>query len=383
VNSLPESRPDNLHVALVSVDPSSGAIKALYGGPDFLTQARNDATQSVAQGGSTFKPFTLIAALENGFTLDDRFQSYTPMQIDGFERPVRNFDSANRGSINLIQATANSVNTVYGQLNVEVGPEKTVEVATRAGLPEDTAGLNPFPSNVLGPASPHPADMATVFATYAAGGVRHDRYIVESVANADGAELYTGANEGERVFDAGVIADATVAMQAVVNGGTGKTASTLGRPAAGKTGSSQDYRSAWFCGFVPQLATSVALFQVGEDGSEETITPFGGANPVAGGSWPTTIWTRYMKDATEGMEVLDFPERTTPTRAPIGPTNTPTPTPTPTPTEEPTEEPTAEPTPEPGRPTEEPTQEPSVPAEPSAPAEPPGNSGGNSGNNGG
>lgn len=345
VHSLPESAPENLHVALVSVDPATGAVRALYGGEDFVSEPFNNATQGRAQGGSTFKPFTLVAALENGYTLEDEFESYTPMQIPGYDRPVRNFDSVNRGSIDLVRATANSVNTVYAQLNVAVGPEKTVEVAERAGLPADTPGLGAFPSIVLGPASPHPADMATVFATYAAGGVRHDRYIVESVTSEDGTALYTGGHQGQQVFDPQVIADATFAMTRVVQGGTGETAASLGRPVAGKTGSSQDYRSAWFCGFVPQLATAVAFFQVGEDGSEETLTPFGGANPVAGGTWPTTIWTRYMAVALEGMEVQDFPARSTPTRAP----STPTPTATPTPTE------TAEPTP-----TEEPTQDATV-----------------------
>jgi membrane peptidoglycan carboxypeptidase len=340
VHSLPASKPANMKVALVSVDPATGAVKALYGGEDFVTQPRNNATQDRAQGGSTFKPFTLIAALENGKTLDDRYLSYTPMEIPGFDRPVRNFDRVNRGPIDLIRATANSVNTVYAQLNVEVGPEKTVDVATRAGVPADTPGLAAVPANVLGPASPHPADMATAYATFAAGGVRHERFIVASVKNQEGAVLYTGGGgDGERVFDAQVIADATYAMTKVVEGGTGRYANQLDRPAAGKTGSSQDYRSAWFCGFVPQLATVVAMYQVGEDGSEETLTPFGGVNPIAGGTYPTRVWTRYMTVATEGMEVKDFPARSVPSRAGEGPTATPTPTPTPTQTAEPTTEP--------------------------------------------
>ena len=328
--------------ALTSIDPRRSAIVAVYGGPDFVTSPRNAATQDVAQGGSTFKPFTLIAALEQGITLEDTYASYSPMEIEGYDFPVSNFDSPrNRGRINLLQATENSVNTVYVQLNRDAGPENTVDVATRLGLPADTAGLEPVISNVLGTASPHPIDMATAFATIAAQGVRYDRYIVAEARGVEGNVLYTGGGEGTRMFDAQVMADATYAMTRVVECGTGETASELDRPVAGKTGSSNSYRSAWFVGSVPQLTTAVAMYQVGENG-EEAITPFGGVNPVAGSSWPTTIWTEYMKVAVDGMAVEDFPERSEPARPSYVPPATQAPTEAPT-TEEPTEPTTEEP----------------------------------------
>src|SRR5690606_8384492 len=140
--------PDNNRVALVSIDPESGAIVALYGGPDFVSQSRNAATQDVAQSGSTFKPFTPVAALEDGIPLSQTFPSYTPMEIDGFDQPVNNYDSFNRGNIDLIEATEQSVNTSYALLNMEIGPERSVEAAVAAGLPEDTSGLSAVPSNV-------------------------------------------------------------------------------------------------------------------------------------------------------------------------------------------------------------------------------------------
>lgn len=115
VANLPADRPANNRVALVSLDPSSGAIVALYGGPDYLTQSRNAATQDVAQGGSTFKPFALVAALESGVSLQTRYAAYAPMEIEGYDFPVSNFDRINRGRINLVEATANSVNTVYAR----------------------------------------------------------------------------------------------------------------------------------------------------------------------------------------------------------------------------------------------------------------------------
>src|SRR5690606_22124270 len=153
-------------------------------------------------------------------------------------------DSYNRGNIDLVAATLDSVNTVYVQLNNEVGPERTVEVATRLGLPEDTLGLEPYPVNVLGAASPHPLDMVTAYSTIAAGGVRHASFIVAEAVDSEGTVVYSGQRPGVQEFDPQVIADATYAMTQVVERGTGRTASQIGRPAAGKTGSSQDYRSA-------------------------------------------------------------------------------------------------------------------------------------------
>lgn len=363
VDALPDDRPDNNRVGLVSMDPNTGGIVALYGGPDYLTVSRNAVTQDRAQGGSTFKPFTLLAALESGASLRDTYQSYTPMEIPGYDFPVSNYDRQNRGVIDLVRATQDSVNTVYVQLNVEYGPDRTMEMATRLGLPEDTPGLIDSPSNVLGPASPRAIDTLRAYGTIASGGVRYTPYIVDTVTDAAGNARYQGGTEGERVVEADIIANATYAMQSVVNGGSGETASELRRPAAGKTGSSNAYRSAWFAGFVPQLVTVVNMYQVGPNGEEEELTGFGGVNIVAGGTWPTRVWTDYMKVALDGVPIEDFPEPTIkpPTRT-ATPTATPEPTPTPTPTPTPEPIPTPEPTPLP-------TLEP-VPTEPSFPEVP-------------
>lgn len=365
VDALPEDRPDNNYVGLVSMDPSNGELLAVYGGADYLERQQNTATQDIAEGGSTFKPFALISALEQGASLKDQYASYSPMEIDdnGKVWKLNNFDSVNRGKIDLIAATQNSVNTVYGQLNVEYGPANTIEVATRLGLPEDTVGLEDVPSNVLGNASPHVIDMARAYGTLATGGVRHDPHIVREVRDSKDNLRFQGSTSGERVVDANVIANATYAMQAVVNGGTGKTAMELGRPAAGKTGSSNSYRSAWFVGFVPQIVTAVAMYQVSDDGTKaEALTPFGGQNPIAGGTFPTRIWTDYMKVAVAGLDVEEFPD-------PVisEPTKTPPPAPSPTPTEEPTDDETEEPTDEP---TEEATPSPSPSPSPTPVPEP-------------
>ncbi len=317
--SLPEDRPANLRVAMVTLDPADGAIKALYGGPDFVTVSRNAVTQDIAQAGSTFKPFTLVGYLENGGSLRSRYNGDNGLTVEGFPEPVRNFGDDSFGEVDLVRATASSVNTVYAQMNVEegveAGPARTVDVAVRAGVDEDAVDLlPPVPSNVLGTPSVNPIDMAQAFNTFAAQGVRTEPFIVRSMEYLDGGVVYEGAQKGERVFAEDVMADTTFALQQVVaaDRGTGRYAQQIGRPAAGKTGTSNENRSAWFVGFTPQLTTAVAMYQVGEDGvSAETITPFGefANSQITGGSYPIRLWTEHMTRALEGTEVLPFPER--------------------------------------------------------------------------
>src|SRR5690606_8221968 len=145
------------------------------------------------------------------------------------------------------------------------------------------------------------------------------------------------------------MAEATYAMTSVINEGTGVRANDLGRPAAGKTGTSNEGRSAWFAGFTPQLATVVAMYQVGEDGTEESLTPFGEYASITGSTYPTTMWRDFMATVLEGEPVEEFPERP----APPEPTYVPPP-PAPEPEFEPEPEETEEPT------TEEPTEEPTT-----------------------
>lgn len=356
VAALPEDRPKNNAVGLVSMDPRTGALQAVYGGPDFLTQPRNAVTQDRAQAGSTFKVWALIAALEADMSLYQTYPSASGMQIDGFEKPVKNYDRYDRGWINLIRATQDSVNTTYALLNIDVGPEKTMDAAVRAGIAKDTPGLKAVPANVLGPASLTPLDQVRAYGTIAAQGERHEPYLIAEIQDPDGRVIYRAERKAERVFDRDVMADATFAMQQVVRQGTAHYAGeNLGRPAAGKTGSSEDYRSAWFAGFTPQLVTVVDMYQVGENGEEQTLTPFGGVDPIAGGTYPVRIWTDYMKTALGDEEVIAFPQ---PTRQITAPPIAPAPTPSQTPSEEPSE--SASPTPVP-TPTDIPKPSPSVP----------------------
>jgi membrane peptidoglycan carboxypeptidase len=332
-----------LGVSIVSVDPKDGAIRALYGGADYAEQQFNAATDGKAQPGSTFKPFTLIGALEEGHELNEYYPGSSPMQIPGWtteaggpEVELTNFNDESFGEIDLIDATANSVNTVYAQLNVEIGPQKSQDVAIRAGIPEDST--NDTLSNVLGTEPVRAVDLAGAYATFAAMGTRTEPHIVTSVEKGEGSAYEWGGAPHPGAISPEVMTKATHALQQVVNEGSGTPAKELlgpdgeQRPVAGKTGSTNGNRSAWFAGYIPQLTTVVGLYQTAEDGvSQDTITPFGewADYSITGGTWPVTAWTQYMQKVTEGMEVVDFPTYEPP--APPLPSPTPTPTPTPTP----------------------------------------------------
>jgi len=354
VAKMPDDHADNLEVGAVTLDVKTGAILSMYGGADYLERQRNAVTQDIAQAGSTFKPFALIAALEDGVSLKTRFSGRSPMTVPGFDNKVHNFGNQSFGTIDLVSATANSVNTVYAQLGHQIGPESVKDVAIRAGLPQDTMGLEANPANVLGTASPHVLDMARAYATIANGGVRNDTFMVAKVLDAEGTVVYEHQATPQAQFSSDVIADATYAMTQVVQRGSGSFAKELGRPVAGKTGTSNDNKSAWFVGFTPQVVGAVALYQVGEDGSAEDISPFGGFREITGGTVPVRVFTWMMDPILKDLPVEKFPRR-----ANVGVAPSPTPSPSVTPSQTPQPVVTQTPEPEPSVSTS-PEPEPSV-----------------------
>ena len=340
VDKIPADHAPNMRVAAVVMDPDTGAILGMYGGDDYLDVQRNAVTQDRAQAGSTFKPFALIAALEDGTSLKTVYDGNSPRNIPGFTSAVRNFANIDYGDVNLVDATAKSVNTAYAEVTHDVGAEAVVNAAIRAGIPADTAGLEPNPAVALGSAAPHPVDMASAYSTLAAEGLSTDPYLVQAVYDRHGDLVYRRSVVPTRVFSSLVMADTTYAMQQVVRYGSGRYANSLGRPIAGKTGTSSDNRSAWFVGFTPQIVGAVALYQVGEDGSEEEITPFGGFRSITGGSIPCRVWTWMMEDILADMPVEAFPAR-----ADIGSVPEPSVTPSPSPSPSPSQTPSPSPTP--------------------------------------
>ena len=302
----PKKAPDDLHIGLAAVRPGTGAILAMYGGPDYVERQLNNATQGITQAGSSFKPFALIAALEAGVALDTVWSGKSPQTFDDNGKPyeVANYGKKSFKNLTLLEATEKSVNTVYVPLGIAIGPEKVIDAARRAGIPEQVE-MVPTPSVVLGVASPKVLDVANSYATFAAQGVYAKPFLVVEVGNRNGGVLYKANPQGQEVFGKEVMADLTYALQSVVKYGSGFAAQKLGRPAAGKTGTSQENSSAWWNGYTPQIAASVAFYR---DDSTESLRGIGGMRTLTGGSFPARIWTEFMKGALKGEPVIDFPE---------------------------------------------------------------------------
>ncbi|MCT2150350.1 penicillin-binding protein [Dermabacter vaginalis] len=379
IANLPEDRPENNHVGTVSIDPSTGAIRALYGGEDYLKQQRNDATQSRMQAGSTFKAFTLVAALEEGYSLHSNWDASSPRTFKGWT--VKNFNNASRGTVDLLTATRHSYNTPYAALNVDMGAEKTRDAAIKMGLSEKTPGLDDSPSNVLGSASSTMLELANAYSTIASGGIKRTPHIVEKVTNADGSSKYAYKDDGERVLKESTAINATVALQEPTSSrGSAKVVARKmdGRPVAGKTGTSSSFRSALFVGYTPQLVTAVGMFQPSVDGrTEEPLTPFGPWEDMTGGGAPASIFADIMTSALDGQDELDFPgevdsegkkkrKRKKRTHAPRRTTQPEAPA---QPSEQPSEEPpaTEEPSEEAPEPAPEPSEQPTPSSKPEKP----------------
>jgi membrane peptidoglycan carboxypeptidase len=229
----------------------------------------------------------------------------SPQTFDDLGRPyiVKNYGDEGWGQTDLLNATQHSINTIYVPLGMKAGLDKVVDVARRSGIPESVAMI-PTPSVSLGVASPRVIDVANSYATFAANGIYAKPYLIASVAGPNKGILYEGKAETREAFSAEVAADLTYALKSVVNGGTGAAALSLGRPAAGKTGTSQSNASAWFSAYTPELAASVALFR---DSASETLNGIGGLTSVTGGSFPARIWTAFMKGALRGEPITEFP----------------------------------------------------------------------------
>ena len=304
----PKGAPENLHIGLVAIRPGTGEIIALYGGADYVKRQLNDATQSIALAGSTFKPFALAAGLEAGIPLTSMWNGDSPQYFDDNGKPyeVNNYGDEGWGQVSLLTATSHSINTIYVPLGIKVGPDRVVDVARRAGIP-DSVAMMPTPSVVLGAASPHVIDVAVAYATFASNGVYAAPWFITEVNGSNGGVLYQAASPSPNtVFSKDVMADLTYGLQEVVKNGTATFGTAgLGRPAAGKTGTSEQNASAWFAGYTPQLSAAVAMFR---DDATQTLNGIGGLNSVTGGTFPAKIWTAFMKGALKGDPVLSFPK---------------------------------------------------------------------------
>jgi membrane peptidoglycan carboxypeptidase len=305
----PTSGTEGLRIGLASVRPGTGEIVAIYGGTDFITDQINNATRQFAQAGSTFKPFALTAGVEQGLPLSSIWNGDSPATVNGYT--FSNYGDRSYGPVTLLQATEDSINSAYVEMEADVGVEEVADAAVRAGIPADTPGMDLDALDltfVLGTASPSAVNMANSYATFAAEGTRAATYVVTRVVGPNDGLLYEATLTTQSVFEPDVANTVTYALNRVVTNGTGTTARALGRPAAAKTGTTDDNKSAWFVGYTPQLATAVFMAKEDAKGMPISMAGTGGLTTVTGGSFPAAIWTLFMERALEGQPVEDFPE---------------------------------------------------------------------------
>ncbi|WP_353067482.1 transglycosylase domain-containing protein [Arcanobacterium hippocoleae] len=311
VNALPQDRPANNRVGAYSMNPQNGEVYALYGGKDYLVQQQNDATQSRAQAGSTFKIFTLVGAIEKDVPMHQKFPAPGTMRVPGTDLEFSNDSLINYGALDLVGMTRTSANTPYINLNLEIGASTTAETAVKMGIPQDAPGLDANIGNVLGSTSVTAKQMAQAYGVVAAGGKLHQAHTVRTVENSSGANIYTGNTSGKQVIKQDTATLATHAFRSVVSSGSAvakRIGVPKGREYAGKSGTSSGPVSGWFIGYTPQMVTAVNMFQSGENGAEEKLTPFGGVRTVYGVTFPLEIWWDYTKPALLNAERLKFPD---------------------------------------------------------------------------
>lgn len=353
----PTEGTQGLRIGLTAVRPGTGEVVAMYGGPDYVAAPINNATRAYAQGGSTFKPFTLVAALENGIALDSTWSGDSPVTIGDYT--VNNYGGNSYGSVDLVTATARSVNTAYVEVTNAIGVEAAANAAYRLGLPRDTPGGTPENLDltfVLGTASPSGLDMASAYATLANRGQRVAPTTIKQVIGTNGGVQYAYEPQREQVVASAIADQVTSVLEQVVLSGTATGAQALGRPVAGKTGTSNSNRSMWFVGYTPQLSTSVVMAREDADGNPIPLDGIAGGAPAwGGGSYPVAIFTAFMDAALAAAPVEGF----------IAPTGS-VPSPTPSPTQ-------TSPSPSETAPSETPgstTDAPAVPSEPTPPPTP-------------
>jgi len=304
-------QPANLRTALVSINPANGAVVAYYGG---ATGTGFDYAQAYRQPGSSFKPYTLAAALEQGIGVSARRDGSQPQTFPDREQPVRNSEGGECSNCTLKEAITRSLNTTFYGLALEVGPNNVADLAHRAGIreagPDDTRTLER--DGVTGGAigigeyEVRPIDQASGFSTFANGGVHHDLFFVSRVTDSNGNVLYErSAGEETRAVAAEVANDVTFAMEDVAAAGDDELDG--GRESAAKTGTAQlddnDNKDAWMVGYVPTLVTAV---WIGTDASEPIRTSED--RLVYGSGLPSDIWNRYMNAVLASAPQDDLPD---------------------------------------------------------------------------
>ncbi|HEY4403146.1 MAG TPA: PBP1A family penicillin-binding protein [Xanthobacteraceae bacterium] len=301
--------------ALVAMTPD-GAVRAMVGGKNYAESQFNRAVAAKRQPGSAFKPFVYLTALEHGLT-PDTVREDRPIALKNWK--PENYGHQYLGPVTLTQALSQSLNTVSVRLTLEFGPASVAKTAYRLGI---ASKLEPNPSLALGTSEVSLIELVAAYAPFANGGSAIATHVVERVRTAAGKTLYTRTtpNYG-RIIDARYVGMMNAMMHETLTSGTAHSAQLAGWPAAGKTGTSQDFRDAWFIGYTGHLVTGVWL---GNDDSSPT-------RKATGGGLPVEIWSHFMKPAHQGVAIAGLPEietgglSLTAMLAPGGPGGTPIP----------------------------------------------------------
>ena len=296
--------PDGMEFGGISVNAKDGSIISVYAGEDYLTKQLNQATQSVYEIGSTMKPMALLGAIQEGVNLDTVFNGNSPRKFDGIADPVGNFGNMSYGNVNLYTATAQSLNTVYMDVQAKLGTQRIAEIAKEAGAESDALdGTNPF--TVLGNNALTTKDVARMYATIANQGNRPNIHIVSSVKNTDGEDIYKAPTETTQVFDANDTALVTKAMTGTVQNGTATEALAVGHNLAMKTGTANDSYAASTVGFTPSVVSVFAMWYPDANGNPQEVPAFGGWS--GGSDYPVHLFTQYMTQALAGTDNETFP----------------------------------------------------------------------------
>lgn len=296
--------PDGMEFGGISVNAKDGSIISVYAGEDYLTKQLNQATQSVYEIGSTMKPMALLGAIQEGVNLDTVFNGNSPRKFDGIADPVGNFGNMSYGNVNLYTATAQSLNTVYMDVQAKLGTQRIAEIAKEAGAESDALdGTNPF--TVLGNNALTTKDVARMYATIANQGNRPNIHIVSSVKNTDGEDIYKAPTDTTQVFDANDTALVTKAMTGTVQNGTATEALAVGHNLAMKTGTANDSYAASAVGFTPSVVSVFAMWYPDANGNPQEVPAFGGWS--GGSDYPVHLFTQYMTQALAGTDNETFP----------------------------------------------------------------------------
>ena len=312
VDSIVDPEAGDPSAALVSVEPATGAVRAMVGGSDFDQVKFNLATQAHRQAGSSFKPFVYAEAIEQGISPETTYVSeHLEVPMGPYEDPyvVDNYDFIERGPITLERAMADSDNTVFVQLALDIGLENVVEKAHEMGI---TSEVEAYPSTAIGGLGKGvtPLEMASAYSTLPNQGVHMRPYLVERVTKEEnGEEIVVEEHrlKNEQALTRDEAAMVTQALRRVITDGTASyyhdLDAEIGRPSAGKTGTTNNFVDAWFIGFIPQLSTSV---WVGYPDERTPMVNINGLPEINGENYPLDIWSLYMQDAVSMYPEQEF-----------------------------------------------------------------------------